>query len=163
VSASVLVVGAMAVVWCFVRGEVSGGQFLLGSAFGIVFVLVTGAGRGRTVPLVQVPRRLFYLALFLLVLIPYGVLRANLQMARRLLHHHPPIRPAIIRMQEEEVAELTSAFEEHAITMTPGQMVVDYTPDDRTMYIHLIDVGQVEGGQPALWHWYRAVLEKIFS
>ncbi|MDQ4075865.1 MAG: Na+/H+ antiporter subunit E [Chloroflexota bacterium] len=160
---SLLFVLALTLVWSLVMGEFSVGQALLGFAFGSLFVVITGAGKERSIPLTELPRRLFYLAVYLLVLVPYDVVGSNLGLARRLLRREPAIRPGIVRVRLGEVTPATRALEEHAITMAPGQMVVDYSTDSNTMYIHLIDVTDVEKKGGSLWGIYRRVLQRIFS
>lgn len=160
---SLLFVFALTLVWCLVIGEFSVGQVLLGFTFGSLFVIVTGAGKERSVPLVELPRRLFYLAVYLLVLVPYDVVQSNVRLARRLLRREPAIRPGIVRVRLGEVTPATSALEEHAVTMAPGQMVVDYSAEGNTMYIHMMDVTDIEKKGGSLWRLYRRVLQKIFS
>ena len=162
-SLSLLLALAMTGVWCLVIGELSLGQVLLGLTFGSLFVLVTGAGRGQTVPVIQLPVRLAYLSVYLVVLIPYGIARSNLDLAWRLLRLKPDIRPGIIRVQLGPLPEATSALVAHAITMSPGQMVVDYSPDGSTMYVHLIDASQAEIKQISFWRIYHSVLGRIFA
>jgi multisubunit Na+/H+ antiporter MnhE subunit len=163
-SASVLVAAALAVVWCATVGDFGRGQVVLGLILGSAYVLATGTGRGRRVPLAEIPRRLVYLLLFLLVLLPYEVVRSNLSMARRLLRRTPALRPGILRVPlGEEVSRATVALEEHAITLTPGQMVVDYSADENTAYVHFIDVHEAESLRRSTWKRYRTVLDRIFT
>ena len=67
-SVPLLLVLVMTGSWCLVIGEFSLGQVLLGLIFGSLFVLVTNAGRGRIVPLSELPERAAYLSVYLLVL-----------------------------------------------------------------------------------------------
>lgn len=161
-SLSPLVALAMMGAWCLVIGEFSPGQALLGLIFGTLFVLVTGAGAGQRIPLAQLPHRLAYLGIYLLVLIPYSVIRSNLDMARRLLRPKPDIRPGIVRVRLGSAPEPVSALMAHAITMSPGEMVVDYSEDGRTLYVHLVDVTETEAKR-ASWRIYRRVFQRIFT
>jgi multisubunit Na+/H+ antiporter MnhE subunit len=62
------------------------------------------------------------------VLVPFDSVRSNLRLARRILHRNPDILPGIVRIPlGEEVSDATVALEEHAITLTPGQVLVDYS------------------------------------
>lgn len=162
-SVAVLVVIVLTGVWFLIIGEFSPGQALLGLLFGALFVLATGAGRGRRMAVGGLPRRIGYLAFYLFLLLPYDVVRSNLQMARRLLRRTPLVRPGIVRVPLEDIPKAAVALEEHGITLSPGQMVVDYARDERTAYVHLIDVAEAEGREGALWRLYREVLRKVFS
>lgn len=162
---SVAVLGAivLAGVWCLVIGEFSVGQVLLGLVFGSAFVAATGAGRGRVVPFSELPVRIGCLAFYLLVLIPFDIVRSNLGMARRLLRRVPAISPGIVRFPLRDLPRTAVALEEHAMTLSPGQMVVDYSRDERMVYVHLIDINESEGRTAALWRRYHDLLGRVFS
>lgn len=162
-SLAVLTVLILAGVWCLIYGEFSPRQVLLGGLFGTLFVLVTGVGRGHTVSLSRLPRRMLYLGLYLLVLLPADLIQSNLVLARRLLRRRPDIRPGIVRVPLEQASWATVALEEHAITVSPGQLVVDYTADERMIYVHMIDVTEIEEKQASLWRRYRDVLQEVFA
>jgi multisubunit Na+/H+ antiporter MnhE subunit len=161
-SLALLLVLATAAVWCLVFGVFSLGQVILGLIFGSAFVLVTGAGRHRVVPLGELPKRLFYAGVYLLLLIPYDIVRSNLDMARRIIRPQPDIRPGIVRVPIGSVSQATSALIAHAITMSPGEMVIDYSPDGRTIYVHLVDVAEATAREASFWRFYRLVLERMF-
>ncbi|MBI4497358.1 MAG: Na+/H+ antiporter subunit E [Chloroflexi bacterium] len=159
---TVLLTLVMAGVWCLMVGEFSVGQVLLGLLFGASLVLLTGAGRGRTVPWSQLPRRTAFLALYLLALLPASLVLANLDLARRLLRPHPAIRPGIVRLTLGDVAEATAALVAHGITLTPGELVLDASADGRTIYIHVIDASDVELRRTPSWQRYADVLRRVF-
>jgi multisubunit Na+/H+ antiporter MnhE subunit len=164
VSVSVLIVVLLAGIWLLLLGEVGAGQIVLGLCFGALFVRITGAGRGVRVGLVGLPRRLGYLAFFLLLLLPWSVVRANLDMARRLLRRKPALEPAIVGVPlGERISEIALGLEEHAITLTPGQALVDYSTGDRTAYIHVISEAGALRDADGLWRSYRRILTAVFS
>jgi multicomponent Na+:H+ antiporter subunit E len=164
VRVSVLLLLGLATVWCLIVGRPTLGQFLIGTAFGAAFVAATGAGRGRTVPASELPRRAGYFFLYLLVLLPGDVVRSNLRMAGRLLRRTPQLRPGIVRVRlAREISGVTVGLEEHAITLSPGQMLVDYSADESVAYVHCIDIAdapRLAGDGPLA---LRKVLEKIFT
>lgn len=189
ISVSLLFVGAAALLWCLVIGEFSLGELLLGLLFGGVFVMLTGAGRGErapdraigppggppaigeasarrppaVVPVKELPSRLFYLAVYVLVLIPYSIVQSNLDMARRLLYPKPDVLPGIVRVELGPVSEATAALVAHALTMTPGETVIDYSDDGETLYVHLVDVAEAAEREASFWRLYHRVLEQVFS
>jgi multisubunit Na+/H+ antiporter MnhE subunit len=162
-SVSVPIVVAIALVWCAVLGEFNVRQLLLGSAFGLLYVLLTGAGREQRISIRSVGRRALFAFLYLFVLLPVEVTRANLGLARR-LRATPEIRPGIVRVPlGEDVARATVALEEHTITLTPGQLLVDYSAEENTAYLHVVDVGAVEALRRTTWRRYRRYLDRIFT
>jgi len=89
------------------------------------------------------PRRWF----FLLVYIPYFLVycvKANLDVAYRVLHPDMPIRPGIVKVRTTLRSEMARTFLANSITLTPGTLVVDI--DGQDLYIHWINVG---GDDPA--------------
>jgi multicomponent Na+:H+ antiporter subunit E len=159
-----LIALAMALVWCLVVGEFTPGQLLVGLACGALYVTATGSGRGARVPISTLPRRFAFLALHVLVLVPFDSVRSNLRLARRILHRNPDILPGIVRIPlGEEVSDATVALEEHAITLTPGQVLVDYSTDEHTAYIHVVDVDEVPSLRQGIWRRYRAALDEVFT
>jgi multicomponent Na+:H+ antiporter subunit E len=76
---------------------------------------------------------LHYLAVFLATL-----LRANLDMARRVLAPSLPIRPGMVEVQTSLTSDLGRLLLANSITLTPGTLTVDVTGD--RLRVHWIDV-----------------------
>lgn len=69
----------------------------------------------------------------------YYCLKANLDVAYRVLHPALPIRPAIIKVRMDLVSDVARTFLANSITLTPGTLTVDMT-DDGYLYVHWINV-----------------------
>jgi len=84
------------------------------------------------------PLRYFWLVVYLVVLFA-AIVRANLDVAYRVLHPAMPIRPGIIRARTalKTAAGITALA--NSITLTPGTMTV-MAGEDGTLYIHCINV-----------------------
>lgn len=83
------------------------------------------------------PRRWFWAALYL----PYffwHCLKANLDVAYRVLHVDLPIRPGIVRVPTTLKSDWSKTFLAASITLTPGTLVVDINGQD--LYVHWINV-----------------------
>jgi multicomponent Na+:H+ antiporter subunit E len=83
------------------------------------------------------PRRIFWA----LVYIPYFfyyVIRANLDVAYRVLHPDMPIRPGIVKVRTALASSLARTLLANSITLTPGTLSVDV--DGQDLYIHWINV-----------------------
>jgi len=76
---------------------------------------------------------LYYLPVFFLHMI-----RANLDVAYRVLHRDVPIRPGIVRVKTTLKSDLGLTFLANSITLTPGTLTVDIIGDE--MYIHWINI-----------------------
>jgi len=108
---------------------------------GMGFSLLLAAALGRIYP--TAPERLLHPRrwLWFLAYIPYflyACIRANLDVAYRVLHPHVPIRPGIVRVRTTLQSDLAKTFLANSITLTPGTLSVDI--DGQDLYIHWINV-----------------------
>jgi multicomponent Na+:H+ antiporter subunit E len=83
------------------------------------------------------PRRYFWFIVYLVVFI-WECLKANLDVAYRVLHPAMPIRPGIVKVKTTLKSELAKMLLANSITMTPGTISVDIIGD--YLYIHWIYV-----------------------
>ncbi len=79
-----------------------------------------------------IPSFLAYLGAFIIALI-----RANLDMARRVLSPSLPLRPALVQVKTELRSPLGRLILANTITLTPGTLTVDVADD--TLTIHWVD------------------------
>jgi len=96
-----------------------------------------------------------------LLLLAIDLLRSGLQTARIVLSPTLPIKPGIIAIPSDCESELGQALSAHAITVTPGEMVVEMSGDG-VMYTHCLDATHVDAiiaGQRKR----RDLLQKIFD
>lgn len=84
------------------------------------------------------PVRWFWALLYAAVFL-YEVIRANVDVAYRVLHPALPINPGIVKVRTRLVSPAARTALANSITLTPGTMTVDIT-DDGYMYIHWINV-----------------------
>lgn len=87
------------------------------------------------------PRRWFWM----LVYIPYFfyyVLRANLDVAIRVIHPHVPIRPGIVKVRTTLQGDMARMALANSITLTPGTLTVDIVDD--YIYVHWINVSTMD-------------------
>ena len=96
-----------------------------------------------------------YLALLLIELIVSG-----LQVARIVLSPSLPIKPGIIAIPAGTNSELATALSAHAISVTPGELVVEIG-DDGVMYTHCLDASQPEEVRLAAQRQRRDLLRRI--
>ena len=79
--------------------------------------------------------------LFFLVYLPYFFcycLRANIDVALRVLHPDVPIRPGIVKVRTTLKTDMAKTFLANSITLTPGTLTMDIDGDD--LYIHWINI-----------------------
>lgn len=83
------------------------------------------------------PKRYFWFLVYLVVFI-WECIKANLDVAYRVLHPAMPIRPGIVKVRTTLKSELGKMLLANSITMTPGTISVDIIDD--CLYIHWIYV-----------------------
>jgi multicomponent Na+:H+ antiporter subunit E len=108
---------------------------------GIFFALIVATILGdifpdRLVMLVD-PRRWICLLLYLPYFFYYCI-RANLDVAVRVIHPDVPIRPGIVKVATTLKSEMAKTFLANSITLTPGTLTVDI--DGQDFYVHWINI-----------------------
>jgi multicomponent Na+:H+ antiporter subunit E len=83
------------------------------------------------------PKRYFWFLVYLVVFV-WECIKANLDVAYRVMHPAMPIRPGIVKVKTTLKSELAKMLLANSITMTPGTISVDIIDDD--LYIHWIYV-----------------------
>lgn len=95
------------------------------------------------------PIRLRQLPTVLVALIRYGLVLAydlvasGIQVAGMILDPRPTLRPGIITIPSKTRSEESQALSAHAITLTPGEIVVEMD-DDGLMYTHCLNANESE-------------------
>lgn len=121
----------LALAWVALTGDASAPSVVFALALGWLLLRLTRplGGEGlRRVRLLQLTGFLLFFA--------KGVVVANLRVAAAVLAPAGRLRPAIVAVpltvdREAEVALLASL-----ITLTPGTLVLEVSPDRRTLYVH---------------------------
>jgi len=90
----------------------------------------------RVVKFIQ-PLRYFWLLVYLLIF-TWECIKANFDVAYRVLHPSMPIKPGIVKVKLELKSEFARTMLASSITMTPGTISVDLMDD--ILYVHWIYV-----------------------
>lgn len=76
-------------------------------------------------------------------LLAYDIIRSGLNVARIVLDPKLPIKPGILSIPSECETELGIALSSHALSVTPGEIVVG-VDQKGTLYIHCLDASHAE-------------------
>jgi multicomponent Na+:H+ antiporter subunit E len=92
-------------------------------------------------------------------------IKANIDVAYRVLHPSLPINPGIIKIKTNLKSDTALTFLANSITLTPGTMTVDIDGDNGILYIHWIDVKakETEAATQTISERFEKVLAKIFE
>ncbi len=106
---------------------------------GIVVALLTtiifgGYFTTRPIKFLQL-HRIFWFIIYIPVFIWY-IIKANIDVAYRVLHPERPIRPGIVKIKTDLKTDVAKVFLANSITLTPGTMTCEI--DGQYLYIHWI-------------------------
>jgi multicomponent Na+:H+ antiporter subunit E len=91
----------------------------------------------RSPHLRNVPRAAWALARYV-VMVLWHMVRSGFQVARIVLHPRLPVRPGIVAIPSGCRSEWATALSAHAISLSPGETVVEMDAAG-TMYTHCLD------------------------
>jgi len=102
----------------------------------------------------------YYIPLFL-----WECLKANIDVAGRVLSPRMPLNPGIIKIKTSLKSDTGLTFLANSITLTPGTFCVDIDPQEGILYIHWIDVRSqdVDEATQLIAGKFEKVLKRIFE
>ncbi len=137
--ATVLLAFPLAVIWMVVTSSLSLESFFVGSLLGIAIQLLLHSER-PSVNLRCLPDQI--LAFFIYtVTLGRDVVISSLDVTRLVLNPNMPINPGILAVPTQDFSknDIIAAFSAHGITLTPGELVMDFA-EGHTMFVHCLDV-----------------------
>lgn len=110
------------------------------------------------------PRRYIWFLIYIFVFL-WECLKANLDVACRVLHPSLPINPGIVKVKTNLKTETGLTFLANFITLTPGTFTVDIDRDEGILYIHWIDVKtqDVEEASKIIVSTFEKILKEVFE
>ncbi|WP_436344838.1 Na+/H+ antiporter subunit E [Natronorubrum sp. FCH18a] len=132
-----------AVLWIFVRGvalapSVLLGQFLFGLAVGLPTAYLFRRLYGTRVDLGRGVLALPYVGLYLATF-SWEIVRANVDVAYRVLSPGMPIEPEVILVPLRVETDLAVTTIANSITITPGTVTLDHDEESNALYVHAIE------------------------
>lgn len=129
----------MAFIWMIVTASVTPDSFLVGYVLGIAVVLMLKLEHVAINPR-RLPDQIAALVIYVVTLCR-DIWNSSIDVAKRVLDPNLPMNPGIITIatQDEDASDMVAAFSAHGITITPGELVVDFD-GSHAMYVHCLDV-----------------------
>ncbi len=145
------------VVWMLMTWELDPGNLMVGALVSLAGSLLYGEAMAGRPHKALNPLRylwfLYYLPVFL-----WEMVKANIDVAYRVLHPRLPIDPGLVKIRTGLKSETGRTLLGNSLTLTPGNTTVDIIGDQ--MYIHCIDVNRrvdVTAGR------YERIIARIFE
>lgn len=136
---TVILAVPMAIVWMIVTSSVSIGSFFVGFVLGCAILYMVHVQEIQ-IDRRRLPDQMVALVIYVVTLFR-DIWNSSVDVARRVLNPSLPLKPGIIKVatQDADESDFTAAFSAHGITITPGELVVDFD-GSHTMYVHCLDV-----------------------
>jgi multicomponent Na+:H+ antiporter subunit E len=121
--------------WLLITFRFTAANIVAGAVASFLTAFIFGRYYFHNVGKFLQPRRWFWFIVYLFTFL-WACLKANLDVAYRVLHPALPIRPGIVKVRTTLKSDFARTLLANSITMTPGTITVDIVGDD--MYIHCI-------------------------
>lgn len=95
-------------------------------------------------------------------LLAYDIIRSGIGVAQLVLDPRMPIRPGILAIPSECETELGIALSSHALSVTPGELVVG-VDQDGTLYVHCLDASHARETMREAQALRRGLLSRILE
>lgn len=134
----------MALVWILLTDHASIPSFLIGYTLSLGLAVLLTRHRRLIIYPDRFPDQIITLVIYLLVL-ARDIFLSGVDVTLRIIGIRP-LRPGIIAVPiqceagTEQIKEIVAGSSAHGITITPGELVVDFDEDDDVMYVHCLDV-----------------------
>jgi multicomponent Na+:H+ antiporter subunit E len=123
------------ILWLLLTFKLTLPNLIVGAIVSILTMLIFGKYFIKNVYKFLEPHRYYWLFLYLFVFL-WECLKANFDVAYRVLHPAMPIKPGIVKVRTELKSEFARTILANSITMTPGTISVDIIDD--YLYVHWI-------------------------
>lgn len=147
---------AMALLWMIINEAWSFASFISGFFLGLL-VLYFMRGFFR--------ERLYFhrvYAVLVLVLIFFKeLILSSFSVARQILSPKLNIRPGIFEMETTLEKEWEVTLLSLLITLTPGTLVVEVAPDNRSLFIHAMDLQSVEAAEKEIRNSFEKAIREV--
>ena len=130
----------LAVFWALAWGKLTLGSLATGFLAGLLTLFLTRRAIGAEAYLLKFPRTMNLLLYFL-----YDLVTANLRLARDVVKGKRDLRPAIIAIPMDAQSDTEITLLASMIALTPGTLTLDVSRDRKTIFIHSMYAGDVDG------------------
>jgi multicomponent Na+:H+ antiporter subunit E len=130
----------MALLWMIISASVTPGGFAVGYVLGFA-VLYLMKTENIQIEWRSLPDQIAAFGVYIVTLLR-DIWLSSMDVFKRVLDPNLPLNPGMIAVptQDETKSDFIAAFSAHGITITPGELVVDFD-ENHTMYVHCLDIG----------------------
>ena len=153
------------IVWCLFSWVPDGAHLLIGILVASIVAFMMGDLVIQRPHLMLHPGRYVNFIFLYVPVFLWEVLKANIDVAYRVVHPELPINPGIVKVRTSLRSDIALTLLANSITLTPGTMSVDIDKDKSVLYIHWIDVrsSDIEAATRIIVERFEKILRKIFE
>lgn len=148
----------LALVWCLLQADLSLKGFVVGYGLGALLMYVFSRFFDEAIYF-----RKLWLSLKLVAFFLKELVVANLGVAWLVIRPRLRVRPGIIAFPLELESDLEITLLANMITLTPGTLSVDLSPDRKTLYIHTLDIEDPEEEKRKIRQGFERYLKEILQ
>jgi len=151
--------------WCLLSWSVSIQHLAVGVVVSLIVAVSVGDLFISRPHMMTHPVRWLNLVFVYAPLLAWECVKANFDVAYRVLNPGLPVRPGIVRIRTSLRSDTGLTFLANSITLTPGTMTVDVDADEGILYIHWINVSSDDPAERArrIAGRFEPVLRRIFE
>lgn len=146
----------IAIVWMFMSGSSSATTFIIGYLIGLILIFMM---RRFFKERVYIER--LWAAFKLILLFLKELALSNISVLRVVLQPKMAIQPMIFALPTDLKHDWEITLLSSLITLTPGTLVLYVSDDQRTLYIHAIDVDDVDEAIDSIKNTFEKAIKEV--
>jgi multicomponent Na+:H+ antiporter subunit E len=144
--------------WAAVTGELSVSNLITGFVVAYFILWIISQPTGNTRYFTKVGQVLRFAAYFL-----WELLIATLRVAIDIVTPKHLMKPAILAIPVNTHSAGETTMLANAITLTPGTLTLDVSPDGRTLYVHAMYASDIESARRAIQNGFGRRVHEVFE
>ena len=149
--------------WVLLNWTVDPVNYIIGASISLLLVVVFCSKCDLFTTINLTPKAFAYTFMYLVVFI-VELIKANIDVTRRVLSPSLPINPGIVKVKTKLKSKMARLILADSITLTPGTFTLQV--EDDTFYIHCIDTdcdGDVEKATEEIVRKFEKYLEVLYD
>lgn len=125
--------------WMLLNSDLSFSNFLEGFFVGYLILLIAKGSFSNNRYFTKLPRLIGFVFFFL-----YELILANFKVAYDIITPTHLMRPGVVAIPLDAQTDLEITLLANLITLTPGTLTLDVSPDKKIIYVHSMYIDNVE-------------------
>ncbi len=146
----------LAFIWMFLSNDYSSLAFCKGYFFGVIIIFALRRFFDHRFYILNIIAVMRLLAIFLIELV-----KSNISVLKVILSPKLELRPGIFALETELEKDWEITILSNLITLTPGTLVLEVSEDNKTLYIHAMDIEDVEQAKLDIKNTFEKAIKEV--